>query len=51
MVIDWGHLAELTIMGALSFAGSWGAIRARLANVEKSAEHAHERIDTLLLQK
>jgi len=50
-MIDWAHLTELALMGALSFAGSWGAIRARLAAVEKSTSHAHERIDSLLLRK
>jgi hypothetical protein len=50
-MMDWGHIAELAVMGLLSFAGSWGAIRARLTAVEKSADHAHKRIDSLLMRK
>lgn len=47
MVVDWQHIAELAFMGIVSFAGTFGGIRARLTNVEKEAERAHERIDTI----
>lgn len=33
-----------------SFAGSYGGVRARLIAAEKSAEHAHHRIDNHLAQ-
>lgn len=50
MVIDWQHIGELALMAVVSFAGTFGGIRARLSIVEKSCEHAHERIDSILTQ-
>lgn len=49
--MDLQHVAELAVMSIVSFAGSWGAIRARLVIVEKSTAHAHARIDTMLMRK